>query len=41
MISRSTSAYKLGVYAGSDGAANPDKIYGIRLSFIDPGPRNF
>jgi hypothetical protein len=42
VIARESGSYKLGIYAGSDGGAHvPDKIYGIRLSFIDPGPRNF
>ena len=43
VISRSTGSYKLGIFAGSDGGGGhqADKVYGIRLSFIDPGPSNF
>lgn len=42
VISRSTGSYKLGIFAGSEGGSHlADKVYGIRLSFIDPGPRNF
>lgn len=32
--------YFLAVYAGNDAATNIDLIYGVRLDFTDPGPRN-
>jgi hypothetical protein len=29
------------VAAGNTGAASPDEVYGVRIEFEDPGPRNF
>lgn len=37
----STTEYVISVIAGNDGGTNKDLFHALRLTFTDPGPRNF
>jgi hypothetical protein len=41
IISKDTKYHFVAISPGDDGATNFDRVYGISVTFNDPGPRNF
>lgn len=39
-IDNGTTVYSVGITAGNDAATNNDRLYGIEVTYTDPGPRN-
>lgn len=40
-IDKATKWYAVALAAGNTGAASPDACFGVLLTWLDPGPRNF